>query len=98
MLENATALVTGAFARHGRAIAMELARRGAHVVGTATSEAGAAASASTCRLPAERPRAGARLRECRIRRRVLQNPGAREGTLSIWSKRRCDAGRLVDAA
>jgi 3-oxoacyl-[acyl-carrier protein] reductase len=43
MLENDTALVTGASRGIGRAIALELGRQGARVVGTATSEAGARA-------------------------------------------------------
>ncbi len=41
MLEDKLALVTGASRGIGRAIAMELARHGAKVVGTSTSEAGA---------------------------------------------------------
>lgn len=41
MLENEIALVTGATRGIGRAIALELGRQGARVVGTATSEAGA---------------------------------------------------------
>jgi 3-oxoacyl-[acyl-carrier protein] reductase len=43
MLENETALVTGATRGIGRAIALQLGRRGARVIGTATSESGAAA-------------------------------------------------------
>jgi len=42
-LQNQTALVTGASRGIGRAIALELVRQGAKVVGTATSAAGAAA-------------------------------------------------------
>jgi 3-oxoacyl-[acyl-carrier protein] reductase len=42
-LANELALVTGASRGIGRAIALELGRRGAKVIGTATSEAGAAA-------------------------------------------------------
>jgi 3-oxoacyl-[acyl-carrier protein] reductase len=43
MLENEIALVTGASRGIGRAIAIELGRRGARVIGTATSEPGARA-------------------------------------------------------
>jgi 3-oxoacyl-[acyl-carrier protein] reductase len=42
MLENELALVTGASRGIGRAIALELGRRGARVIGTATTEQGAA--------------------------------------------------------
>lgn len=43
MLENELALVTGASRGIGRAIALELGRQGATVIGTATTEAGAQA-------------------------------------------------------
>ena len=43
MLENEFALITGATRGIGRAIALELVRRGARIVGTATTEAGATA-------------------------------------------------------
>ena len=55
-LEKQIALVTGASRGIGRAIATELAQRGATVVGTATSEAGAAAISDY--LKAVRPDAG----------------------------------------
>jgi 3-oxoacyl-[acyl-carrier protein] reductase len=43
MAEHSTAVVTGASRGIGRAIALELARRGVRLVGTATSDAGARA-------------------------------------------------------
>ncbi len=46
-LDNQTAIVTGASRGIGRAIALELARQGAMVIGTATSEAGAQAISAT---------------------------------------------------
>ena len=84
-LANELALVTGASRGIGRAIALELGRRGARVVGTATSEAGAqrhrrrargggrrrgAASCWTSRTP----------RRSRPASRTIE---AREGTPSI---------------
>ncbi len=55
-LDKNVALVTGASRGIGKAIAQELARRGANVIGTATSEAGA--QAITDYLHAVRPEAG----------------------------------------
>jgi 3-oxoacyl-[acyl-carrier protein] reductase len=48
MLENELALVTGATRGIGRSIALELGRRGARVVGTATTAEGAAAIDAYC--------------------------------------------------
>ena len=47
------ALVTGASRGIGKAIALELARRGATVIGTATSESGWSSRASTRRVCGE---------------------------------------------
>lgn len=55
-LQHQIALVTGASRGIGRAIALELARQGALVVGTATTQAGA--DAISAYLDAERPGSG----------------------------------------
>lgn len=82
-LQGQVALVTGASRGIGRAIATELARQGAKVVGTATSEAGAAAISEY--LAALGPEAG---------RGVVLNVNDAEASVAVVEQVRKEFGSL----
>jgi 3-oxoacyl-[acyl-carrier protein] reductase len=84
-LDKQIALVTGASRGIGRAIAVELAKRGALVIGTATSEAGA--TAITDYLQAVRPDAGRgtvlNVNDALASNQLIESIGKEFGGLSI---------------
>ena len=99
MLEKELALVTGASRGIGRAIALELGRQGARVIGTATSEAGARAIdeyLAAAGVPG--PRHGARRRAGPIGRAVPEGHRGQGGrAVDPCQQRGRHPGRPVDA-